>query len=168
MDELPWSVRPPRRLLLGKAGQGHRYSYWVLVGNSVHPWRHARQSAIHGATGLISGEYCSNSIASERRRYSFALRTFPAKWCHYGSTEMSKNNNLRLCCYMTFTLTTWFEYSSPSIWPPAIATSFFFPGTNDRFSKPVFDNDERSLTGEKTFKREPYDLRRNVIWLDRT
>lgn len=60
------------------------------------------------------------------------------------------------------TLTTWSEYSSPSICPPAIATSFIFPGTNDRSWAPDLDKDDRSLTGANTLSLDPYDLRKNV------
>ena len=62
--------------------------------------------------------------------------------------------------------TTWFEYSSPKICPPVMATSFFRPGTNARFSECVFERDDRSLIGAKMLRREPDDLRRNLTWLE--
>ena len=67
-------------------------------------------------------------------------------------------------CERLSTLTTWSEYSSPSIRPPARVMSFL---TMSRLLLPIppFDNDERSLIGAKTLRRDPYVVRRNLIWL---
>jgi len=67
-------------------------------------------------------------------------------------------------CERPSTLTTWSEYSSPSIRPPARVTSFL---TISTLLPPIppFDNDERSLIGANTLRRDPYVVRRNLIWL---
>lgn len=77
--------------------------------------------------------------------------------CMYISGSRVNDNRGR-----SSTLTTWSEYSSPSIWPPARVTfSLILP-------KPLpstlpFDNDERSLIGAKTLRRDPYVVLRNLI-----
>lgn len=50
-----------------KADQGHRYSYWVLVGNLLHLEQHVQHDVIHGATDLILAEYCLNDMVSNER-----------------------------------------------------------------------------------------------------
>lgn len=46
-----------------------------------------------------------------------------------------------------------------------MATSFFFPGNSDRVAEPDFERDDKSFTGANTFNRDPYCLRKKVIWL---
>ena len=102
--------------------------------------------------------------------------SFQALWDVRSDVPFSEDNTAAvLCMYMSVTcasgncerlstLTTWSEYSSPSIRPPARVMSFL---TISSLLPPIppFDNDERSLIGAKTLRRDPYVVRRNLIWL---
>lgn len=93
------------------------------------------------------------------------IHTLHEGWFHFGTIFIFIFKPLSIEATQHLTLITCSVYSSPRIWPPEIAKSFFFPATNERAPEPDLDRDDRSLIGENTFNLEPYVFRRKRTWL---